>query len=39
MERKAAQQNKKTSEERKQGLPAEARAEVNKEGGGTPNFP
>ena len=33
MERKAAQQNKKKSEELKQGLPTYTQAEVNKEGG------
>ena len=32
MERKAAQQNKNTSDELKQGLPTKAQAEVNKEG-------
>ena len=37
MERKAAQQNKNTSEELKQGLPSTA--QVNKVGGGTPNIP
>ena len=33
MERKAAQQNKNTSEERKQGLSTYAQVKVNKEGG------
>ena len=40
MERKAAQQNKNTLEELKQGLPTKAQAEVNNElKGGAPNFP
>ena len=38
MERKAAQQNKNTSEELKQGLPI-GTDQVNKAGEGTPNFP